>query len=31
MLRDELTFDRVPFFSTKRGALAFSGSGSDSL
>lgn len=31
MLRGELTFDRVPFSSTKRGELFFSGSGSDSL
>ncbi len=31
MLRDELTFDRVPFSSTKRGALFFSGGGSKSL
>lgn len=31
VLRHELTFERVPFSSTKRGALFFSGGGSDSL
>lgn len=31
LLWDELTFERVPFSSTKRGALFFSGGGSDSL
>ena len=31
LLGDELTFERVPFSSTKRGALLFSGGGSDSL
>lgn len=31
MLKDELTFDKLPFSSTKRGALLLTGSGSDSL